>query len=193
MTRNEKGPVITGADMAASRARRAGRSTLLQRDISSATRDVTTSLSEIAREAGVSDSTLSSWRRGVRVPTPDALEVLADVLDERADLIRSHAAGLRDHAAALRTSSGRANLLLDGVLRDGLRSHFLETEFERALAHRVTESNEGDHLAEAKVLAVEMITAAKVGRRPPPHSLRTAARSGLSELRPDPLESGQRP
>ena len=157
--------MITRADMAAARARRAGRSTLLQDAITTATREITTSLSEIAREVGVSESTLSSWRRGGRIPKADALEVLADVLDDRAATIRAHAKALRDHARALRTPAGRANLLLDGVLRERLRRHFLEARFKEALYLRLGELPGVDPDAEATALASELIAAAEMRGR----------------------------
>ena len=104
-------PVITRADTAAWAAVSNSQSTELQRVIVAATRALTPSLSQIARDAGVAGSTVSSWRRGLRVPTPDSLDVLADVMEEHAHLIMAHAQVLRMSAADLRTPTGRTKLL----------------------------------------------------------------------------------
>lgn len=159
MRRNKGERAITRADQAARLATEAGRSTGLQQMISNATRCATTSLSGIAEQAGISDSTLSSWRRGLRVPTPEALEVLADVLEERGRMIQSYATELRHNAGRLRTPIGRVSLLLEGRLRTRLLRRLSPGEFERALQERLTERPDADVMLEAEALAREMIGA----------------------------------
>lgn len=65
-----------------------------------ATAYATPSLRDLAREANISDSTLSSWRRGKRSPPPDAVEVLAAVLEERAEVLGRYARRLRGASAS---------------------------------------------------------------------------------------------
>lgn len=60
---------------------------LLRLLVHQATEAATPSLTALAREANVSDASLSSWRRGVRVPTSESLEMLAAaLLDQAASL-----------------------------------------------------------------------------------------------------------
>lgn len=61
-----------------------------------ATAYATPGLQDLAREAQISVHTLSSWRRGTRVPPPDAVEVLAAVLRERAELLAYFARRLQE-------------------------------------------------------------------------------------------------
>lgn len=53
---------------------------------------------EMAREVGVSRTTLHLWRRGERSPSPDNLRRLADVLERRAGGLRDIAERLREEA-----------------------------------------------------------------------------------------------
>lgn len=64
--------------------------------ILTATAYATPGLEDLAREANVSVHTLSSWRRGTRVPPADAVEVLAAVLRARADVLAYYARRLRE-------------------------------------------------------------------------------------------------
>lgn len=68
----------------------------IQELILSATAYATPGLRDLAREAGVSVYAVSSWRRGTRVPPPDAVEVLAAVLRDRAQFLGHFADRLRD-------------------------------------------------------------------------------------------------
>jgi transcriptional regulator with XRE-family HTH domain len=61
-----------------------------------ATAYATPGLKDLAGEAEVSVDTLSSWRRGTRVPRADAVEVLAAVLRERAELLAHYARRLQE-------------------------------------------------------------------------------------------------
>lgn len=160
MRRGRREPVYTRSDQAAHDARRAGKATLLQRMIVLSTQYATTSLSEIAQCAGISDSTLSSWRRGARVPTPEALEVLADVLAERGRTLVQEAELLMEDAERLRTPAGRAWLLCDGALRSELERRNLCSSFERALEKRLEDQPDADPTNETEALAQEMIRAA---------------------------------
>lgn len=64
--------------------------------ILSATAYATPGLADLARDVEVSVHTLSSWRRGTRVPPPDAVEVLAAVLRDRAELLAHYARRLQE-------------------------------------------------------------------------------------------------
>lgn len=81
--------------------------TRLQKLILQATAEATPSLRDLAEEANVSDSTLSTWRRGTRVPPPEAVEVLAAVLSDRSRMLASIARQLEEMAEELWTEEGR--------------------------------------------------------------------------------------
>ena len=85
--------------------------TRLQKVILWATRRATPSLRDLAEEAGISESALSTWRRGTRVPPADAVEVLAAVLRDRSSLLARLARDLEDVAEALWTEEGRQEWL----------------------------------------------------------------------------------
>lgn len=76
-----------------------------------ATAAATPSLRDLAREANVSESTISSWRRGTRVPPPDALETLATVLEDRSRLLSGYALFLRKASREMHTEEGRSEWL----------------------------------------------------------------------------------
>lgn len=67
----------------------------LQDLILAATANATPGLRELAREANVSVHTLSSWRRGIRLPPPDAVEVLAAVFHDRGEALARYARRLQ--------------------------------------------------------------------------------------------------
>lgn len=85
--------------------------TRLQKVILQATAEATPSLRDLAEEANVSDSTLSTWRRGTRVPPPEAVEVLAAVLSDRSRMLGSLARQLEEMAEELWTEEGRERWL----------------------------------------------------------------------------------
>jgi transcriptional regulator with XRE-family HTH domain len=113
MRRNKADRVVTKAALAELQAlrwqvREAGEDvTRIQEVVVTATAEATPSLTDLAHAARISDSTLSSWRRGLRVPTPGALEVLAQVLATRAQMLLRHAAVLRRAAEEMATPEGR--------------------------------------------------------------------------------------
>ncbi len=90
----------------------------LQEEIIYTSAAATRSLSDLAKQAKISDETLSSWRRGLRVPTPDAIAVLADVLEEQTAEILSGVQTLREAAKEMAGSAGgRAKWLQPSVDR----------------------------------------------------------------------------
>ena len=85
--------------------------TRLQLVIVRATTEATPSLRELARDANISDSTLSTWRRGTRVPPAEAVEVLAAVLLDRSEALADIARQLEQVAGDLWTAEGRERWL----------------------------------------------------------------------------------
>lgn len=85
--------------------------TRLQKVILEATAEATPSLRDLAAEANISESTLSTWRRGTRVPPADAVEVLAAVLRDRSRMLADLAGNLEEVAEALWTEEGKDALL----------------------------------------------------------------------------------
>ena len=86
------------ATRAAADAMGQGEPTVLQEAIVHATAAATPSLRHLCGEARISTSTLSSWRRGLRTPPPEAVAVLADVLLEHARVLEAHARALHELA-----------------------------------------------------------------------------------------------
>ena len=85
--------------------------TRLQEVILEATAEATPSLRDLAEEANISESTLSTWRSGTRVPPPEAVEVLAAVLNDRSRALASLAGRLEAVARELWTEEGRTEWL----------------------------------------------------------------------------------
>ena len=85
--------------------------TRLQLVIVRATTEATPSLRELARDANISDSTLSTWRRGTRVPPAEAVEVLAAVLADRSEALADVARQLERVAGDLWTAEGKERWL----------------------------------------------------------------------------------
>ena len=85
--------------------------TRLQEVILLATAEATPSLRDLAEEANISESTLSTWRRGTRVPPPEAVEVLAAVLSDRSRMLASLGGRLAEVAEELWTDEGRERWL----------------------------------------------------------------------------------
>jgi transcriptional regulator with XRE-family HTH domain len=67
--------------------------------ILNATGYATAGLRDLAHDANISESTLSSWRRGTRTPPPDAIEALAAALRDRAQLLAWYAERLLSAAS----------------------------------------------------------------------------------------------
>lgn len=99
--------------------------TLLADQITASTDEATPGLRELVSGSGVSLETLSSWRRGVRIPSPSALQSLARKLEEQAMALLEIAESLSETAQDLRTPAGRAWVMLpaEAVYQLGQRDH----------------------------------------------------------------------
>ena len=58
---------------------------------------LTPGMGEVAERYGLNYNTIRMWRAGMRSPSLENLERLADVLDEQADTLRGLAAEIRHH------------------------------------------------------------------------------------------------
>lgn len=94
-----------------SRGRGKHEMTRLQLVIVQATAEATPSLRELARDANISDSTLSTWRRGTREPPAEAVEVLAAVLADRSEALADIARQLEQVAGDLWKAEGKERWL----------------------------------------------------------------------------------
>lgn len=152
MRRHKRDVVRTKARQAANQALAGREPTRIQHRITIATEEATPSLTDIARAAHISDSTISSWRRGLRVPTPDAVAVLADVLELRANALLIEARLLHEAAEEMMTPAGRATWLLPISAWRSLPRDLRAGEFRDRLQRHLEGCDGSDAMTQAHAL-----------------------------------------